>query len=661
MNTSSIAYSHDMASDDPLARFHDGAFDRSSGKPMPLDATGISVRILGGLAVVRTERVFRNVEAEAIEATYTFPVPVHATLARLTARIGERHLVATARRRDTARADYESAIDAGKTAILHEEVMRGLHMLSVGQLAPGAEVAVASVWAMPLERIADGAALRVPTTIGDIYGRPPMADSDAPLMGRQPIEAQLTIACDSGTPHLDGRVLGHGTATVVLDRPIDITVTGWAPRALAGRVADGRSVQLDIAPSPDVEAALDVALLIDRSGSMASSVTASDGSETSTHEAVLRGLRGAAPSLAVGDRVEAWQFDSEVERVPAASGRLDAIADACDGPRGGTEIGKALEAVIASGPVRDILLVTDGQSYALDVQALARAGRRISVVLAGAGALDANVGHLAALTGGELFVVRGADAGAALAQALASLRRPHLPVPALDTMPQQIARCIGGMTVSATWSEAYGEAENDEDAHIVAAAAAALALPSLPEAEAAELALAHGIVCHLTSLVLVDEAGEVQAGLPAQRRVPLMMPASQMVWASRVDRFDASLLPDAPVSARLAPPAHFKLDAVFPSSFFDSTDWAGMARALLRGDTSVLPAAVLHEAMAVARLPEVIALAVALGRDALLVAIGLLARRDGDDRHATRVARKLLAAADPALLEAAARAALEWV
>ena len=39
----------------------------------------------------------------------------------------------------------------------------------------------------------------------------------------------------------------------------------------------------------------------------------------------------------------------------------------------------------------------------------ARSGRRFTVVLVGEDSLEANVGHLAALTGGEIFVAAGVD------------------------------------------------------------------------------------------------------------------------------------------------------------------------------------------------------------------------------------------------------------
>jgi hypothetical protein len=62
-----------------------------------------------------------------------------------------------------------------------------------------------------------------------------------------------------------------------------------------------------------------------------------------------------------------------------------------------------------------------------------------------------------------------------------------------------------------------------------------LPLPGLEEAIAAALAEAEGIVWHLTSLVLVDEAAEAQQGIPAQRKVPLMTPgtAASCIWSPR--------------------------------------------------------------------------------------------------------------------------------
>ena len=119
-----------------------------SQHPVPLIRCDHDVNIEAGLAVVTNRRVFRNAEDQSIEATITFPVPVHATVFELRAKVGERSLVAQARTKGAARAKYEDAIDRGKTAVLHEEVLRGIHMLSVAHIPPGATIEVTCMWAI---------------------------------------------------------------------------------------------------------------------------------------------------------------------------------------------------------------------------------------------------------------------------------------------------------------------------------------------------------------------------------------------------------------------------------------------------------------------------------------------------------------------------------
>src|SRR5215470_3784281 len=209
---------------DPLHAFIAGAFVAHSKYPLPLIDTKFDVEIDGGLALVTTARTFRNAETQPIEATITFPVPVHATLFELTARIGERTLEAHARRRQAAREEYEGAIDAGKTAVLHEEVLRGVHMLSVAHVPPGAEVEVRTVWALTLTHIDGRGTLRIPLTVGDIYGRSNLPDSDDLVHGGRVDMAQLRVQCRDGAVTLHGAVLTEGRADVPLNAPIDLAV-----------------------------------------------------------------------------------------------------------------------------------------------------------------------------------------------------------------------------------------------------------------------------------------------------------------------------------------------------------------------------------------------------------------------------------------------------
>jgi hypothetical protein len=183
---------------DPLHALVAGGFVSGTKRPIPLVATRLNVDLNQGLATVSATRIFKNAEETSIEATITFPVPVHAVLFSLTARIAGRVLKARAQRKSQARDDYEDAIERGKTAVLHEEVLRGVHMLSIGHLPPGAEVEVSATWTMTLTNLNGRGYMRIPLTVGDIYGRSGLPDSDDLTYGGPVQTAELTVQCRDG-------------------------------------------------------------------------------------------------------------------------------------------------------------------------------------------------------------------------------------------------------------------------------------------------------------------------------------------------------------------------------------------------------------------------------------------------------------------------------
>src|SRR5262249_46649431 len=133
----------------------------------------------------------------------------------------------------------------------------------------GGEVAVSATWTAPLSFIDDVPRLRIPTTIGEIYGQSPLAPADDLVTGDVVHAATVGIACENGTATL----IGAGTAidgryAVTLDHPIDIVVSGFTPRILHGVAADGRAVELTIEPIAKSDEPLVVDVLFDRSGSM---------------------------------------------------------------------------------------------------------------------------------------------------------------------------------------------------------------------------------------------------------------------------------------------------------------------------------------------------------------------------------------------------------
>lgn len=665
---------------DPLHTFVAGAFVARTLHPLPLVATTFDVIIDAGVAIVATTRRFRNAEEASIEATITFPVPVHATLFDLTAGVGDRLLTAQARRKNLARADYEGAIDAGQTAVLHEEVLRGVHMLSVAHVPPGAEVEVRSTWALTLTNVDGRGRLRIPLTVGDIYGRSTLADSDDLVHGGRADMAELKVECRDGSVTLHGGELREDRTKVPLDAPIDLTVSSWTPRALNGRAADGRAASLRVEFAQVADCALGVAILVDHSGSMSEQCSA-DKRDTK-HSAVLCGLRAVADRITTADVIDLWEFDDTFDHVGSTSNpreqsgartaTLPALIQRLRQPHGGTEIGMALAGVMAQSRARDLLLITDGKSYALDVQALARSGRRICVVLVGEDSLEANVGHLAALTGGEIFVASGTDLTAVLIEALRSLRVAYIPPEPISGIAHRTSVRRGGMLITASWSDGATATPATIETRAVAALAASLLLPALSTEDAAALAESEGLVTHLTSLVLVDDAGDIQAAVPATRKIPLPSPRTHIVAA---DALPLSPAPAARFSLRvearkrclgaplrrstvggvnerfsLAPDAaHIDLDKDFDLSRVARViEWDFAPDKLRSGDLSVLAPAAARAIRQAAINQDVVALARKLGLDPIVLVVGLLAHAGRSHRTAARIARTIFHGTPPA-------------
>ena len=329
-----------------------------------------------------------------------------------------------------------------------------------------------------------------------------------------------------------------------------------------------------------------------------------------------------ADQLGEGDALDLWEFDNQPRHIGstmegirtgilAALGqrtphkRMAALISQLSGPAGGTEIGASLSTTIAKSQAHDILLITDGKSHALDVQALARMGRRISVVLIGEDSLEANVGHLAALTGGDIFVAAGDRIGEILQAAVGAFRSRVEAPDCVVTYPDRIRVTRGNALITAEWrqsSEPVGEIKQSVFARAIAALAASLALPGLETETATRLAEAEGLVTHLTSLALVDEDAKTQEGMPATRKVALATPRTNTMFCRKAGEAMAPILTslminadeprasirclasEAPISDMLPPPTIILDLSRLPKSI----DWDIEPNRLLAGDLSGL-------------------------------------------------------------------------
>jgi hypothetical protein len=231
------------------------------------------------------------------------------------------------------------------------------------------------------------------------------------------------------------------------------------------------------------------------------------------------------------------------------------------------------------------------------------------------------------------------------------------------------------MSISATWRDSASLDPAAIEARAVAALAASLVIPALSPDAAAAFAEAEGLVTHLTSLVLIDEAGEVQQSVPAMRKVALPSPRTHGLAASRmramapapafheqhaVDSVGAAAPPPRGASAkprmliekvrrRFAPDrGRVELSDEHLLQVARQIDWDQAPQQLQSGDLSALAAKGARAIRNAAAEAEVAALAATLGLDPTVLVIGLLAYAARGHRTAARIARAIFGGEPPA-------------
>jgi len=507
-----------------LDTLHDGltTFRNGEPAPMPLLHTEIGVRILAGLAIIRTTRQFSNAEDAPIEAILTFPVGFDATVTELAATIDGRRMLGVAKGAAEARETYEAALDEGRLSVLHEEALRGIHVLSVGALPPGAQVAIELEQVVPLSNIDGTPFLRLPMTAGQIYGTSPLLPADD-LVSAQGVrhDAVLRVTTKGGLAVMDGKALPvDSPVEVTLDHAIELRIDGGLFGNLNGCAADGRSVEVSLQAAADTDAPLDLHIIVDRSGSTNGQVR--DGG-MSVWAAMRAGLAVELAALNSPDRVALWQFDDGCESLGVARGTEAArLVNKLQGPGGGTELAGAIRKALRAS-AKDILVLTDGQTWAHMVDELKAEGPRISAILVGPGSLDANIGHLCAITGGQVLFAPGRDVASSLRTAFKALRNRARAIEGKTSndVPTSLTSRRGGVNINVTWHDSKViEAGSTEVA--IGRFAASLALPLLDASATEAWSRAHSLCTHTTSLVLVDEIGEASEGFSRMRKVPLM-------------------------------------------------------------------------------------------------------------------------------------------
>lgn len=340
------------------------------GRTFPLRSAEIKAKAQGGLAFTTLRQEFANPYAEPLEVLYTMPLPADGAVVGYTFRLGERVVRGQIETREQARGAYEKALLAGKTAGLLEQERADTFTQTLGNLPPGAAVAVEIEVLHPLAFLPGvGGSVsswewRFPTVVSVRYGGGDEVKTDRAHPGTEDgIPARVTAEL----------IVGEGPWLVAqpqrMDRDLVFTWAATTAEVEAHVVEgpglpgdDGRYAMIVVTPptAPAAVIARDLTILLDASGSM-------QGLPLAQAKEVVRAVLG---SLREADTFEVLAFSDEVTALAPPS-RADRRAVDGAGRRleelragGGTEMTRALQTVLAQAAraetQRQVVLISDG-------------------------------------------------------------------------------------------------------------------------------------------------------------------------------------------------------------------------------------------------------------------------------------------------------------
>jgi Ca-activated chloride channel homolog len=361
---------------------------------------GVRLRshLIGMSQKTTVEQTFVNLEEQAIEAVYTFPLPEDAAVCGFEVVTDDRVLTGKIEEKETAIEQYIEAISDGNGAFMMEQDRPDVFTIRVGSLKPAQAVTIRLTYVSHLEIVDRTIRLAFPTTVAPRYvtdsGMDPveaMIDGDAmnpPHHLHVPYGLALEVDVALGRPTAaisspshtivikDGnsdrhRVTLAGELTE-MDRDIVLEIrleNDTEPQVQVDRRPDGETfVAVTFIPEFEVDeydepGKSDVVFVVDCSGSM--------GGESINQARNAMGL--CLRSLNEGDTFNICRFGSTFELmspepvVYSAHSLKQALGymEQVNADLGGTELLKPLSVILRqkppNGTVRQTILLTDGQ------------------------------------------------------------------------------------------------------------------------------------------------------------------------------------------------------------------------------------------------------------------------------------------------------------
>ncbi len=137
-----ISFSQQNDQDKTLSPYFLVLGNDSSTDRLPLKSTDAEVNIVGVIADVTVNQVYKNEGKNAIEAIYTFPASTNAAVYAMEMTIGKRKIIAKIEEKEKARKEYEQAKEEGKRTSLLEQSRPNVFQMNVANIMPGDEIKV---------------------------------------------------------------------------------------------------------------------------------------------------------------------------------------------------------------------------------------------------------------------------------------------------------------------------------------------------------------------------------------------------------------------------------------------------------------------------------------------------------------------------------------
>jgi len=429
----------------------------------PLANTTLQVTITDLVVEYMVRHRFENQGDDAIEAVFSFPVPIDAAFLGMTATLAGETLMAEIQPQRQASRTYDDAIAQGHCAVLLVAPEPGLLCTSLGNLQPG-ETGEIELRFVTTLRIADRSArFSLPLVHRPRYGTWRLEELETPTHGfavEHPMSASIrvvgllasapvTCATHAARFSREGETLELTIGQAMLDRDLVLAFDLRHDLVPTGHLIEDDDASLGLATfvlpvSRESPQPLDLCLVLDGSGSMAGDAI------VQSRQAMV----AITEALGGRDRIQILRFGSSVTPMfrrpllatPCVRDALRELASIINADLGGTRMGDALDRAlqqlvsVEKEHARAIILVTDGAVQPRDIadaqMAALRAGVRIFVVTVGSSAGTEVLGPLAAAT------------GAVIERAV-----PAEPINACVMRQFRRAREVGAVTLHVSWPD----------------------------------------------------------------------------------------------------------------------------------------------------------------------------------------------------------------